>query len=274
MTESTPNSIPDSILDTIVAQKHIEVAERKLRLPQAELEGRLSRAPSVRDFKGQLQSRILAEKPAVIAEIKKASPSQGVIREDFHPAEIAIQYQSAGASCLSVLTDMQFFQGADAYLKEARAAVDLPVLRKDFIVDPYQIYEARSIGADCVLLIVSILDDDQLMSYHELAQTLGMNVLVEVHDGDEMARALTIEPDILGINNRNLKTFEVSLETTLALKDAASSRSLVITESGIHTEHDVALMIQAGVFGFLVGEAFMRHADPGTKFKELFGRAS
>lgn len=264
----------ESILDRIVAKKYIEVAERKLRLSQAELQGRLQEAPTVRDFKAQLLRRILAEKPAVIAEIKKASPSQGVIREDFHPAEIATQYQSAGASCLSVLTDEQFFQGADAYLQEARAAVDLPVLRKDFIVDPYQIYEARSIGADCVLLIVSILDDNQLKSYHELAQSLGMNVLVEVHDGDEMARALKVEPDILGINNRNLKTFEVSLETTLALKDAVPARSIVITESGIHTEQDVALMTQAGVFGFLVGEAFMRHADPGIKFKELFGPAS
>jgi len=264
------DTIPESILDKIVAQKQIEVAERKLRLPLTELEGLLAGAPAVRDFKAQLLRRILDEKPAVIAEIKKASPSQGVIREVFHPAEIAIQYQSAGASCLSVLTDEQFFQGADAYLQEARAAVDLPVLRKDFIVDAYQIFEARNLGADCVLLIVSILDDDQLRRYHDLAQTLGMNVLVEVHDADEMARAIKVEPDILGINNRNLKTFEVSLETTLALKGAVSSNSLVITESGIHTQADVELMTEAGVFGFLVGEAFMRHADPGMKLRELF----
>lgn len=261
----------DNILDRIVAQKYIEVAERKIRLPQAQLERQLQSAPKLRDFKAQLLRRMLDKTPAVIAEIKKASPSQGVIREDFDPAGIAIQYQTAGASCLSVLTDEQFFQGADSYLQDARAAVDLPVLRKDFIIDGYQIFEARSLGADCVLLIVSILDDDQLQRYHDLAQSLGMNVLVEVHDGDEMARALAVEPDILGINNRNLKTFEVSLETTLALKDSVSPHSLVITESGIHTEQDVALMTQAGVFGFLVGEAFMRHADPGTKFKELFG---
>ncbi|MFT7139980.1 MAG: indole-3-glycerol phosphate synthase, partial [Sulfitobacter sp.] len=207
----------DTILDKIVAQKIIEVAERRLRLPLEELERHLAEAPTVRDFKAQLLLQMIDQKPAVIAEIKKASPSQGVIREVFHPAEIAIQYQSAGASCLSVLTDEQFFQGADAYLQEARAAVDLPVLRKDFIVDHYQIFEARSMGADCVLLIVSILDDDQLKRYHQLAQSLGMNVLVEVHDAAEMARALNVEPDILGINNRNLKTFEVSLETTLVL---------------------------------------------------------
>ncbi|MFT4799349.1 MAG: indole-3-glycerol phosphate synthase [Candidatus Azotimanducaceae bacterium] len=262
----------DTILDKIVAQKIIEVAERRLRLPLEELERHLAEAPTVRDFKAQLLLQMIDQKPAVIAEIKKASPSQGVIREVFHPAEIAIQYQSAGASCLSVLTDEQFFQGADAYLQEARAAVDLPVLRKDFIVDHYQIFEARSMGADCVLLIVSILDDDQLKRYHQLAQSLGMNVLVEVHDAAEMARALNVEPDILGINNRNLKTFEVSLETTLVLKDAVSSSSLVITESGIHTKQDVQLMTEAGVFGFLVGEAFMRHPDPGVKLKELFSR--
>jgi indole-3-glycerol phosphate synthase len=264
--------VTDTILDKIVAQKIIEVAERRLRLPLEELERHLAEAPTVRDFKAQLLLQMIDQKPAVIAEIKKASPSQGVIREVFHPAEIAIQYQSAGASCLSVLTDEQFFQGADAYLQEARAAVDLPVLRKDFIVDHYQIFEARSMGADCVLLIVSILDDDQLKRYHQLAQSLGMNVLVEVHDAAEMARALNVEPDILGINNRNLKTFEVSLETTLVLKDAVSSSSLVITESGIHTKQDVQLMTEAGVFGFLVGEAFMRHPDPGVKLKELFSR--
>tara|TARA_R110002073_G_scaffold5617_3_gene34396 strand:- start:1851 stop:2645 length:795 start_codon:yes stop_codon:yes gene_type:complete len=261
-----------NILDKIVAQKHVEVAERKLRTPGAAIEQLAVEAPSTRDFKGQLLSRVDSQKSAVIAEIKKASPSQGVIREIFHPGEIAVQYETAGAACLSVLTDELFFQGSDDYLKEARAAVQLPVLRKDFIIDPYQIFEARSIGADCVLLIVSILSDTSLRQFHDLARSLGMSVLVEVHDAVEMARALKIEPDILGINNRNLKTFEVSLNTTLELKREAAANTLVITESGLHNREDVELMMAEGIFGFLVGEAFMRHGNPGDKLQELFGR--
>jgi indole-3-glycerol phosphate synthase len=259
-----------NILDKIVAQKQIEVADRKLQVPDAAIEQLAKEMPAARDFKGQLQGRIGRREPAVIAEIKKASPSQGVIRELFVAAEIAVQYELAGAACLSVLTDEQFFQGSDNYLKEAKLAVELPVLRKDFIIDPYQIFESRSIGADCVLLIVSILSDEELRQFHDLAVSLGMNVLVEVHDGLEMARALLIDPDILGINNRNLKTFDVSLATTLELKSRVAPDTLLITESGIRTTKDVQLMMDEGVFGFLVGEAFMRHMDPGQKLRELF----
>jgi indole-3-glycerol phosphate synthase len=263
--------VSDTILDKIVAQKLIELAARKSAVSQGELEQRCGLASKPRGFKQQLQTIASSGKPAVIAEIKKASPSQGVIREAFFPAQIAAQYEAAGAACLSVLTDEQFFQGSDIYLQEARESCSLPVLRKDFIVDAYQIFEARSLGADCVLLIVSILSDQQLASYHSLAKELGMNVLVEVHDADEMSRALVIDPDILGINNRNLKTFDVSLETTLSLKESVSSSTAIITESGIHSREDVKRMIDAGVFGFLVGEAFMRHEDPGAKLRELFG---
>lgn len=259
-----------NILDKIVAHKLTEVTERKARVDQRQLQDQIEAASAPRGFKQQLQLRASAGQAAVIAEIKKASPSQGVIRETFLPAEIAVQYEKAGAACLSVLTDEQFFQGNDSYLGAARGACALPVLRKDFIIDAYQVYEARALDADCVLLIVSILSDAQLAEYHQLALELGMNVLVEVHDGEEMTRALKINPDILGINNRNLKTFEVSLATTLTLKAAVDPEIAIITESGIRTSADVETMLTAGVFGFLVGETFMRHANPGEKLSELF----
>jgi indole-3-glycerol phosphate synthase len=259
-----------NILDTIVARKVEEVRERKSRLPEAELNELALAADAPRGFKEALSTRINQRQPAIIAEVKKASPSQGVIRENFVPDEIARQYQAAGAACLSVLTDVDFFQGHDQYLQQARAAVDLPVLRKDFIIDAYQVYEARRLGADCVLLIVSILSDEQLESFHQLALSLGMNVLVEVHDAEELGRATRLQPDLLGINNRNLKTFEVSLETTLELKQHLSPDTVIITESGIRTPQDVQVMKNADVFGFLVGEAFMRHEDPGQKLQELF----
>ena len=260
----------ETVLDKIVAQKLIEVQARKAQVPLGELQQTAATADAPRGFKQHLEAQAASGKPAVIAEIKKASPSQGVIRESFFPAQIATQYESGGATCLSVLTDVEFFQGADAYLQEARSACSLPVLRKDFVIDPYQIWEARSLGADCILLIVSILSDSELSSFHDLAKVLGMDVLVEVHDGEELARALKIDTDMLGINNRDLKTFKVSLDTTLVLKASVGPDTAIITESGIHTREDVLRMTEAGVFGFLVGEAFMRHDDPGAKLKELF----
>lgn len=259
-----------TILDTIVRQKLIEVEARKSDRPLDQVQKELEAAPAIRGFKKSLLARITAGEPGVIAEVKKASPSQGVIRENFQPAEIASQFEQAGAACLSVLTDEEFFQGSNDYLQEARAACSLPVLRKDFIIDPYQIFEARALGADCVLLIVSILSDEQLKEYHKLAIDIGMNVLVEVHDELELQRALDIAPDMLGVNNRNLKTFEVSLNTTLRLLETVPEHTPVITESGISSREAVALMQGAGVYGFLVGEAFMRQEDPGAGLRSLF----
>ena len=208
--------------------------------------------------------------PAVIAEVKKASPSKGVIRPDFRPADIAVSYEFGGAACLSVLTDVDFFQGADDYLRQARDACTLPVLRKDFTVDPYQVYEARALGADCILLIVAALDDGQLVDLSGLAMQLGMDVLVEVHDIDELERALQVPVPLVGINNRNLRTFEVSLDTTLAMKDAVPKDRLLVTESGIVVPEDVATMRDAGVNAFLVGETFMRAEEPGEALRQLF----
>lgn len=259
-----------TILDTILARKHAEVAERAARLPLADLQARLTSAPPVRGFADALAARIASGQPGVIAEVKKASPSKGVIRADFDPAAIARSYAAAGAACLSVLTDIDFFQGSDTYLQQARAACGLPVLRKDFVIDPYQIYEARVLGADCVLLIAAALDDTRLSEFAFLAAELGMDVLVEVHDLDELERALPVPARLLGINNRNLKTFEVSLQTTLDLKAAAPADRLLVTESGILTRADVACMREAGVHAFLVGEAFMRQPDPGAALQELF----
>ncbi|WP_354671197.1 indole-3-glycerol phosphate synthase TrpC [Thiohalobacter sp. IOR34] len=261
--------MPD-ILQRILRRKAEEVAERSGRRPLRELHGRVQQAAPPRGFLRQLEARVAAGQPAVIAEIKKASPSKGVLREDFRPAEIARSYQRGGAACLSVLTDTDFFQGADAYLQEARAACDLPVLRKDFVIDPYQVYEARALEADCILLIVAALGDAMLRELAQLAQHLGMDALVEVHDGAELQRALELPCPMIGINNRNLRSFEVSLQTTLDLLPGIPGDRLVVTESGIHTPADVALMREHGVHAFLVGEAFMRAEDPGARLAELF----
>ena len=241
------------ILTTILARKADEIAERSARVSLADLRARVADAPPTRGFADALNAMIAQGDPAVIAEVKKASPSKGVIRPDFRPADIAVSYEFGGAACLSVLTDVDFFQGADDYLRQARDACTLPVLRKDFTVDPYQVYEARALGADCILLIVAALDDGQLVDLSGLAMQLGMDVLVEVHDIDELERALQVPVPLVGINNRNLRTFEVSLDTTLAMKDAVPKDRLLVTESGIVVPEDVATMRDAGVNAFLVG---------------------
>lgn len=263
------SNTPD-ILKKIVARKREEIAERSARVPQAELAEGLAQVDAPRGFVNAMQAQLDAGRPAVIAEIKKASPSKGVLREDFQPAEIARSYAQGGAACLSVLTDIDFFQGADAYLKQARAACDLPVIRKDFIVHPYQVVEARAIGADCILLIAACLDDAQLHGLNDLAHELGMDVLIEVHDGNELERALQTANRLIGINNRNLRTFDVSLGTTLELLGRIPEGRLVVTESGILVPEDVQQMRQHGVHAFLVGEAFMRASDPGARLAELF----
>ena len=259
------------ILDKIVAVKHQEVATARKRMSLETLRADAESRVLTRDFVGALKAKIAAGKPAVIAEIKKASPSKGVLREDFIPADIAQSYAEYGAACLSVLTDVQFFQGQVDFLKQARASCQLPVLRKDFMVDPYQIYESRSMGADAILLIAACLDDVQMKDFEAIARSLDMAVLVEVHDGAELERALKLETPLIGINNRNLKTFEVSLDTTLALKANVPADRLLITESGILSRDDVLRMGAAGVNAFLVGEAFMRAPDPGEALAALFG---
>jgi indole-3-glycerol phosphate synthase len=235
-----------------------------------ELQRSAATAPAPRGFAAALRRKIADGHPAVIAEVKKASPSRGVIRSDFHPADIARSYAAGGAACLSVLTDMDFFQGADAYLREARDACALPVLRKDFTIDAYQIHEARALGADCILLIVAALDDAALAEFSALAHKLGMDVLIEAHDAQELERALATPARLIGINNRDLRTFETSLDITLALRDRVPADRLLITESGIHTRADVARMRAASVNAFLVGEAFMRADDPGAELQALF----
>jgi len=259
-----------TILDTILLRKRDEVAERRERVSLFELKTRAASASPPRGFAVAIERKIAAGDAAVIAEVKKASPSKGVIRADFDPAAIARSYEAGGAACLSVLTDIDFFQGADEYLLAAREACRLPVLRKDFIVDAYQLYEARVLGADCVLLIAAALDDVQLAEYAYIADELGMDVLVEVHDLDELERALPIPARLLGINNRNLKTFEVSLQTTLDLQSAVPADRVLVTESGILARPDVALMRENDIHAFLVGEAFMRQPDPGAALRELF----
>jgi indole-3-glycerol phosphate synthase len=261
---------PD-ILKKIVSRKREEIAERSQQVSLAEMIESARTADACRGFVAAIQHKIAAGQAAVIAEIKKASPSKGVMREDFRPADIAVSYEKGGAACLSVLTDKDFFQGSEEYLQQARAACALPVIRKDFIIDPYQVYEARAIGADCILLIVAALDDAQLTELAELATQLGMDVLVEVHDADELARALPLNLPLVGINNRNLRTFEVSLQTTLDMLAAIPADRIVVTESAIHTREDVALMRDHAVNAFLVGEAFMRAEDPGAQLAELFG---
>ena len=261
---------PPDVLRDILQRKAGEVAERSARVPLRDLVARVADAPPVRGFAAAIESKVATGAPAVIAEVKKASPSKGVIRADFDPAAIARSYEAGGAACLSVLTDVDFFQGADGFLQQARSACALPVLRKDFIVDPYQVVEARVLGADCILLIAAALDDDRLARLSEQALDLGMDVLVEVHDLAELERALQVPAPLLGINNRNLRTFEVSLDTTLALRRAVPADRRLVTESGILGPDDVQRMRDAGVDAFLVGEAFMRAADPGAALRRLF----
>jgi len=263
-------SVP-TVLEKILARKAEEVAARRASVSLSELETLVATADAPRGFAKALIEQAKRKQPAVIAEIKKASPSKGVIREHFQPAEIAKSYEAGGATCLSVLTDIDFFQGADAYLKEARGACELPVIRKDFMIDPYQVVEARALGADCILLIVSALDDIQMAELAAVAKANKLDVLVEVHDGDELERALkTLDTPLVGINNRNLHTFDVSLETTLDLLPRIPRDRLVITESGILNRADVELMEINDVYSFLVGEAFMRAEKPGVELQRLF----
>jgi indole-3-glycerol phosphate synthase len=263
------------ILNQIVAVKREEIAAAQKRVPPAAMRADAESRVLTRDFEGALRRKIAAGQSAVIAEIKKASPSKGVLRADFIPADIAQGYAEGdgktSAACLSVLTDRQFFQGQVDYLKQARASCDLPVLRKDFIVDPYQVYESRAMGADCILLIVACLEDPLMAELEAIARGLDMAVLVEVHDRPELERALKLRTPLVGINNRNLRTFEVSLQTTLAMLGSVPADRLVVTESGITTPEDVKQMRDAGVNAFLVGEAFMRADDPGLALAQLFG---
>ncbi|MAZ87449.1 MAG: indole-3-glycerol-phosphate synthase [Cellvibrionaceae bacterium] len=259
-----------TVLEKIVTRKHEEIAARSQRVSLAEVKANAEQQPPARGFVASIEQKLAAGQAAVIAEIKKASPSKGVIREDFYPSEIAISYEKGGAACLSVLTDVDFFQGADHYLQEARAASSLPVIRKDFIVDEYQVYEARSIGADCILLIVAVLEFEQMHRLNTLAHELGMDVLVEVHNAEELELALRLPNKLIGINNRNLHTFEVSLDHTFALLDRIGDDRIVVTESGILTIDDVMAMRGHNVDTFLVGETFMRADDPGVKLLEMF----
>lgn len=258
------------ILQQIVAVKHQEVAaarkKKSLEAVRADAESRVL----TRGFEAALRAKVTAGQAAVIAEVKRASPSKGLLRPDFIAADIAQSYAEHGAACLSVLTDVQFFQGSVDYLKQARASCDLPVLRKDFLVDAYQVYESRAMGADAILLIAACLDDAQMAEFEQIARSLDMAVLVEVHDGAELERALQLKTPLVGINNRNLKTFDVSLDTTLSLQAQVPADRLLVTESGIHTRDDVLRMRSAGIQAFLVGEAFMRAPEPGEALAALF----
>ncbi len=267
MTEA--NAVPD-ILQRILERKREELKEREAFWPLRELRGWMGSAPAPRGFRAALQRDIDAGRAAVIAEIKKASPSQGQISPNFNPDAFARSYEEHGATCLSVLTDVDFFKGRDGDLRDARVACQLPILRKDFVIDLYQVYEARVLGADCVLLIAAALDDTALHELYFLTRELGMDALVEVHDAEELERAKKIGADLIGINNRDLHSFETRLETTLELKDQAPEGALLVTESGIHTREDVARMQSAGIHAFLVGEAFMRTEDPGRALGQLF----
>ena len=258
------------ILNRIVATKREEIAQALKKTPLAAMREDAESRLLTRDFEGALRAKIAAGLPAVIAEVKKASPSKGVIRADFVPADIAQSYAEHGAACLSVLTDRQYFQGCADYLKQARASCDLPVLRKDFMVDPYQVYEARVMGADCILLIAACLDDAQMAELEAIAHGLDMAVLVEVHDRAELDRALKLKTRLVGINNRDLRSFEVSLDTTLGMLADVPADRLLVTESGILKREDVRLMREHGVNAFLVGEAFMRQPEPGAALAELF----
>ena len=265
MSSDTPD-----ILVRILNRKHEEVAERSASVSIDDLKQQCENADPVRGFISSIENKINNNQSAVIAEIKKASPSKGLLRENFEPAEIARSYAEHGAACLSILTDKDYFQGDEEYLKQARSACQLPVIRKDFIIDPYQVYEARAINADCILLIVSALQDNDLQALFDLAHVLGMDVLMEVHDEQEMLRALKTGARLIGINNRNLRTFDTSLDTTLSMTGMVSDDHILVTESGIHTRADVQLMRDNGVSAFLVGEAFMRAENPGVKLAELF----
>jgi indole-3-glycerol phosphate synthase len=259
------------ILKKILDTKHAEVIAAMEQKPLRVMRSEAQDAPAPRDFVGAIRAKIDAGQPADIAEIKKASPSKGVIREDFRPAEIAASYASHGAACLSVLTDAPYFQGSPDFLKQARAACNIPVLRKDFMIAPYQVCEARAMGADCILLIAAALDLASMKELETLAHDLGMAVLVEVHDGVELELALQLDTPLIGINNRNLRTFDVTLETTLGLLSRIPAGRIVVTESGIFTPQDVALMRKNNVHTFLVGEAFMRQPDPGVELARVFG---
>ena len=265
MSSDTP-----TILKKILARKQEEIIERSRAVSVEQLLEKAASASATRGFAAALAAKLAVGESAVIAEIKKASPSKGVIRENFDPAAIARSYAKGGAACLSVLTDVDFFQGADRFLTMAREACDLPVIRKDFIIDSYQIYEARAMGADCILLIVSALNEQQLYELHEVALTMGMDVLIEVHDAEELTTALKLDNPMVGINNRNLHSFDVSLDNTFQLLEQIPSGKIVITESGIHNSDDVAVMRANNVNAFLVGEAFMRSQEPGEKLRELF----
>jgi len=258
------------ILQRIVDTKRREVAAAQRQVSLQGIEAAARQAPPLRDFVGALRHRLEQGLPAVIAEVKKASPSKGVLREDFKPAEIALSYEQHGAACLSVLTDRDYFQGGPEVLQAARAACQLPVLRKDFIVDPYQVYETRTMGADALLLIVAALTQPEMVALARLAQSLGLAVLVEAHDAEELARALELETPLIGINNRNLKTFETRLEITLQLREQVPAERILITESGITSVADVTRMRAHGVHAFLIGETFMRAADPGLALAQLF----
>lgn len=269
MSASVPPSMP-TVLENIIARKREEIAERCQHVPLSTVMLQAQQQPACRGFVQAVERRLAAQQPAVIAEIKKASPSKGIIREPFIPVDIAESYAQAGATCLSVLTDIDFFQGADHYLTEVRHAVDLPVIRKDFIVDEYQIYEARAIGADCILLIVAVLSADRLQQLNDCAHALGMDVLVEVHNAQELDVALELPNRLIGINNRNLHTFETCLDTTFELLDRIDDSRIVVTESGIHTREHVQAMRQQHVHSFLIGEALMRAEDPGQALQTLF----
>ena len=266
----TQSNHQGDILAKIIATKEAEIEAGHARHSLADMEALARQQPAPRDFVGAIKAKLAAKQAAVIAEIKKASPSKGVIREDFDPAAIARSYAAHGAACLSVLTDVDYFQGANAYLQAARAACDLPVIRKDFIIDRWQIAEARAIGADAILLIVAALNDAKLHDLEAYALSLGLAVLVEVHDGAELTRALTLNTPLIGINNRNLRTFEVSLDTTLTLKGRVPADRIVVAESGILAPADVQTLRNADVNAFLVGEAFMRAPEPGVELARLF----
>jgi len=257
-----------SILNEIADYKRQWVAACKQRISEQKMQEQAACYTPL-DFSGALTRRIARKENAVIAEVKKASPSKGIIREDFDPVGIARSYADAGASCLSVLTDVKYFQGSDDYVRAIRKTVDIPILRKEFIVDPYQIFEARAMGADCILIILAMVDDASAKELAETASELGLSVLPEVHDAVELERALLLDTDLIGINNRNLHTFETSLETTLSLLEEVPAGKTVITESGIFTPDDIALMNDNSVYGFLVGESLMRQPDPGVALKAL-----